>query len=61
MNTDQTQTDLALAWEQYIHVLAELRDLIERFHGELYVERQINDLLKQGIFWAKIVQEEREK
>lgn len=58
---EDNRTDLDLAWEQWIHVLAELRDLIDVYHGEIFTERQIVDLLKQGLFWAKIVHEERTK
>lgn len=61
MSISYQTSDLGLAWEHYLQVLAELRDLINGFRGDLYTERQINDLLKQGLFWAKIVQEEREK
>lgn len=61
MSESKQTTDLGLAWEHYLQVLAELRDLINGFRGDLYSEKQINDLLKQGLFWAKIVQEEREK
>lgn len=61
MSISYQTSDLGLAWEKYIQVLAELHNLIESFRGDLYTEKQINDLLKQGLFWAKIVQEEREK